>query len=129
MAAMLQKLLSVRFARFIVVGGINTVSTYVIYLIFLLYFSSFVAYSISFVLGIVISFILNRFFVFKVGRLVQTMITFPAVYIFQYALGLGLLWIWVEVLALDPRLGPLLIVLVTVPTTYLLMRFVFQRAA
>ena len=57
-----------RFIRFVFTGGVNTAVTYFIYLLLLQVLNYQVSYTIAFVSGIAIAFLLNKLFVFKTDR-------------------------------------------------------------
>lgn len=114
-----------RFFRFILSGGLNTAITYGIYLVLLQKTSYQISYSIAYVSGIAISYILNRAFVFKSHRGLRSILLFPLIYITQYGIGMLLLWMWIDIAKLSDKIAPLVVVVVTVPATYVLSRFVF----
>ena len=51
--------------RFLVAGAINTASTVALYVVLLAFVSHALAYSVAFAAGVVISYLLNRTFVFR----------------------------------------------------------------
>ena len=114
-----------RFLRFIVSGVVNTAITYVIYLFLLSVMPYQAGYTISYLIGILLAFALNRYFVFKQHRGARSIVLFPLVYIVQYLCGMLLLFIWVEALNLSVKLAPLVVVMITIPVTYLLSRYIF----
>lgn len=127
----MQKLLSrithFSFVRFLIAGGFNTAMTYLLYLILLTVVSYQVSYTIAYVLGILLAFGLNRFFVFKTHRGVQSVLIFPFVYLIQYTVSIYVLWLWVEHYGLNDKLAPLAAIIITVPLTYLLSRLIFKQ--
>ncbi|WP_211264514.1 GtrA family protein [Stenotrophomonas nitritireducens] len=115
------------FLRFLVSGGLNTAITYLIYLLLLQSFGYRIAYSAAYAFGIVFAYLINRIFVFRTHAGLRSMLLFPLVYVAQYLSSMAVLWTWIERLHLPARLGPLVVVAITVPLTYLLSRFVFTR--
>jgi putative flippase GtrA len=115
------------FLRFLISGGVNTVTTYAVYLALLQVTGYKLAYSIAYVFGIVLSFVINRFFVFQTHRGWRSMLLFPLVYLAQYVVSLGVVWAWVECFHLMKELAPLVAVVITIPLTFVLSRFVFGR--
>ena len=111
--------------RFIVAGGLNTAVTLVLYLTLLAFLSHPVAYTVTFVAGVVLSYLLNRTFVFRSGGGVTTMLLFPMVYLVQYLVGLLVVLVWVDLLGLPAALASIAAVIVTLPITYGLLRWVF----
>ena len=122
-----QLVASSSFVRFLISGGINTICTYAAYLTLLRFVAYQVAYTIAYVFGIVLAFLINRLFVFKTHRGWRSMVLFPFVYLAQYLASLAVLWVWVEHLHLWKEAAPLVAVLITVPLTFLLSRMVFGR--
>lgn len=111
--------------RFLLSGAANTALTYGLYLV-LLPFSGYAAsYSLAFAAGIALAYFLGRVFVFRGGRPSRRHLLFPAVYLFQYGAGLAVVVAWVELLGLGAKLAPLGAIAVTVPTTFVLSRWVF----
>ncbi|APO97330.1 GtrA family protein [Xanthomonas vesicatoria] len=115
------------FVRFLISGGINTVATYAAYLALLQATSYKVAYTVAYVFGIVIAFFINRLFVFRTHRGWRSLLMFPFVYLAQYLVSLAVVFAWVEHLGFSVALAPIVAILVTVPLTFLLSRFVFGR--
>lgn len=117
------------FLRFIASGALNTAVTYAIYVVFLRWISYQASYTIAYATGILLSYVLNRTFVFKAHKGLRTVLLFPFVYIVQYGLSMLLLWIWIERLELSPTIAPLFVVVVTVPVTFVLTRIAFLGGA
>ena len=115
------------FIRFIIVGAMNTAIGYGLYCALLLMFPYFLAYGISYVVGIGISYVLNCTFVFQTRLSLRGALQFPLVYVVQYALGTVLLWLFVTRWKLDPRIAALLVVAFSVPITFVAIRFVVRR--
>ena len=127
MHIILKQWMQFSFARFLVSGGFNTALTFSLYLLLLNITSYRVSYTIAYLSGILLAFALNRFFVFKSHRGVRSVILFPLVYVFQYFASMLILWIWIEQMSLSPRIAPLIAIILTLPMTYILLRFVFQK--
>ena len=114
-----------RFFRFIVSGVLNTLITYAIYLYLLQQISYQISYTFSYVSGILISYLLNRAFVFKDHRGLRSIFLFPLIYAIQYSFGILLLWLFIDLAKLSDKLAPIVVAIVTLPMTYALSRFVF----
>lgn len=123
----ISKLLKLDFARFLMSGGFNTALTYGIYLALLSVLSYQISYTISYVTGIVLAYVLNRFFVFKSHQGLRSAVLMPFIYLVQYLLSLVILWIWVEKFGFDSRLAPLAAIVLTLPVTFLLSKFAFAK--
>ena len=76
-----------KFLKFIGAGVLNTITSYLLYVILVLFSSYQVSYAISFVFGIILSFILNTKYVFEVEQTIKKFVLFPLVYLIQYLLG------------------------------------------
>ena len=126
MKAIFQKIVRLEFNRFALVGFANTVLTYLIYVIGLLFFEYTVAYTMSFVIGILISYGLNASFTFKSAFSLSQAFRYSVIYIFQYLLGIVVLYGLVSLLNISTFLAPLFVVCVTLPITFLLLKLVFQ---
>ena len=70
--------------RFLAAGALNTGLTYMLYLLLLQAFAYAVSYSVAFVVGIGLSYLLNRWFVFQAGGGRRTMALYPLVYVAQH---------------------------------------------
>ncbi|KPB88709.1 Uncharacterized protein AC502_4321 [Pseudomonas syringae pv. maculicola] len=114
------------FARFLMSGGFNTALTYGIYLVLLMFLSYKISYTISYATGILLAYVLNRFFVFKSHQGLRSVVLLPLIYAIQYGLSLVILWCWVEKLQLDERLAPLAAIFLTLPVTFILSKFAFS---
>jgi putative flippase GtrA len=115
------------FVRFIICGAVNTAASYVIYLALLVFVSYLFAYTISYILGIFTSYYLSARFAFRQKLRLSTALQYPAVYLFQYLFGVGLLYILVDWLGVGKRMAPVIVVLLAVPLTFLMSRFVIKR--
>ncbi|WP_252272060.1 GtrA family protein [Pseudomonas subflava] len=120
-------LLRNRFVRFLFSGGLNTLFTYALYLLLIMVLPYQVSYAIAYAVGIALAFILNRTYVFESHRGTLSLLLFPLVYVAQYVLGAGMMWGLVDGLHLSPLLAPLLVVVMTIPVTFVLSRFVFLK--
>lgn len=115
-----------QFLRFVFFGGVNTALTYGVYLVFVLYVAYPTAYTVSYISGVFLSYCLNARFVFKEKLRLSKALQYPIVYFVQYLLGLGLLYVLIEVVRLNKFIAPMVVVLATVPCTYLLSRWVIK---
>lgn len=115
-----------KFLRFLLSGVVNTLLTWALYLVLLLSFSYRLSYTVSYLVGIFISYFLNRFFVFQSHQGFRSVLALPLIYAIQYGLSMMVLWCWVEVLDFDPRIAPLVAIVLTVPVTYVLSKNVFS---
>lgn len=114
------------FFRFIIIGGINTVVTYLIYILLLVVFTYKCAYSLSYISGVLISYTLNTVFVFKECWSWSKLFKFPIVYFVQYVFGLLLLTILVDNLNVNVKLAPVINVIIFIPITYILTKMIIK---
>ena len=114
------------FIRFIFFGGVNTLLGYLIYAILLLFFTYPISYTVSYVLGIFVSYYLNSKFVFNGGLSLKKAFQYPLVYLVQYLLGILFLYVLVEIVSVHKLIAPGFVVLLTVPVTYSLSRLIIK---
>lgn len=104
--------------RFLVAGAANTIIGYALYLLFNLAVDYRVAYSASFALGVVISFVLNSVYVFRQPIRWQRLLAYPAIYLLQYFIGLVCVWVLVELLHWPEHYAPIIAIVISLPLTY-----------
>lgn len=121
------KLLFQNFKKFLISGVFNTFLTYGVYLALLMFLPYTTSYTISYVTGIVLAYMLNRFFVFKEHRGLRSVVLLPLVYLVQYVVSMLVLWCWVEKFGFADLLAPLVAITITIPITYMLSRLVFSK--
>lgn len=124
----LKKLTEIKFFRFLLTGGLNTAATYALYLILLNFFVYTTSYSISYVCGILLAFLLSRYVVFKEHQGLKSVIFFPLIYLAQYLFGLLVVWFWVKILFMPEFLAPLSAIILSLPLTYTLSKLVFVKS-
>lgn len=115
------------FTKFLVSGGFNTIVTYGLYLVLLSFFPYTTSYTVSFLVGIVLAYLLNRYFVFNAHNGIKSVLLLPLVYILQYGMSMLVLWFWIEQLSLAAQLAPLAAIVVTVPITFILSKYIFTK--
>ena len=118
--------LSASFGRFLLSGVFNTVLTYGIYLGLLYFLSYRTSYTLTFILGIALAYLLNRYFVFAIPSKGRRGMLFPAIYLVQYLVGLLMVFLWVEIFKLHVTLAPLASIIVTIPITFVLSKWIFK---
>ena len=107
-------------------GGINTVFTYGLYLALNLVFSYRVAFTASYVLGIVFAYFYNSLVAFKRPLSLKKFLQFPLVYLVQYLLSIGLLSVFVQTLDVSETLAPIFVLILVMPVTYLLSKWILK---
>lgn len=120
------KFINHEFIRFILVGGGNTLLTFGIYALLLRIMSYSIAYTISYIIGILVSYLMNTRLVFMGSFEIKKAVQYPLVYIVQYLIGLVALYILVDYFNINRLLASPLIVLVTIPVTFLMSRWIIK---
>ena len=108
--------------RYLVAGAVNTVASWLIYVALLQLVSYRFAYPAAFACGILISFVLNCWFVFGVPLRWRRLLPYPAVYAAQFAVGYAVVWLVVEKLGWPAWPAPLFALAFTVPLGFVLTR-------
>ncbi len=109
--------------RFMFMGGGSTLLMLGIYIL-LTYIVNFqIAYFISYVITVIILYLLNSFYVFKNRLSFKTFFSFSLVYVGQYAIGAILLEVFVR-LGFSVTYSPLYILLLLLPLTFIVSRLV-----
>ncbi|HEV8240586.1 MAG TPA: GtrA family protein [Thermoanaerobaculia bacterium] len=115
--------------RYLVAGAVNTVGSWLVYVALLQVTSYRLAYTASFAFGILLSFLLNSWFVFGVPLSWRRLLPYPGVYLAQFALGYGVVWLAVEKAGWPAWSGPLVALVFTTPLGFLLTRRLLVGAA
>lgn len=112
--------------KFIVVGGINTLLGVALYQFFLFFVSEKIAWTISWLIGIVLITFAYPKLVFKEGKLSPYRFIIHVVYyLCSFLLSLGLLILYVDILGVGSRVAVFLVLFVTVPLNFACSRFIF----
>lgn len=107
-------------------GGINTLLTYGLYLLLVRVFSYRVAFTASYIIGIIFAYFFNALLVFKSGLSLKKFLQFPLVYVVQYLLSIGLLEVLVQALNVNTTIAPIFVLILVTPVTYLLSRWILK---
>lgn len=113
--------------RFLAGGAFNTAATYLLYLLLQRLINYQAAYAISFLAGIALAYAINLGWVFRSAHTTKKALAFPLVYLAQYALGALLLALLVERLGVPQQVAPVVVIVVTIPITFVLSRYVLTR--
>ncbi len=114
------------FLRYLIMGGTNTLVAYAIYLLLLKWMRYEIAYSIGYAVGIVMAYALSAMFVFRQPMRKRSAMRFPLVYVAQFLISLGLLRLAVEVIHIPQWAALGFAVVLTIPVTFLLSRWVLH---
>jgi putative flippase GtrA len=121
-----------QFINFSMVGVINLVLSYIIYA-FLIYASVHyqIANQASFWLSVLNGYLLNKYWVFNkqnVKKSNSQSVRYFVVYLFNYFLGIFLMYLYVDILSLNKYIIPFISMPVTIPLNYCLNKFwVFKK--
>lgn len=118
-----------RWVRFLVGGAVNTGVTYGLYFLLQKGLHYQLAYGIAYGFGVVFSYWFNAVVVFDAPLSWKGLFTYPVVYIVQYLVSALFLSLIVEVLAVPSQIGPLLVVILMIPLTYVMSRWVLRANA
>lgn len=116
-----------KFIKFIGVGVINTIASYLVYVLFALFLDYQIAYAIAFVFGIILSFILNTKYVFEVQQTIKKFLLFPLVYLIQYLLGAFMMNLIIETFEFNKFFAPLIVTICLIPVSYLLSKKILGK--
>ncbi|MBP2028329.1 putative flippase GtrA [Acetoanaerobium pronyense] len=99
-----------RFLKFAIVGVSNTAISFLVYVVLVkLSIYYILASIISYIAGILNSYILNTAFVFKEKKTKKNLFMFSSVYLSALLINLSLLYIMVDVLGVGPITGQILV--------------------
>ena len=112
--------------RFVFWNGINTLLGYCVYALLLLALPYLIAYSVAYVFGIVLSFLVNSKLVFNRSLTWGNAAKYPLVYIVQYLLGVVSMYLLVQRIGLNKLIAPAVVVLITIPVTYFLTKAILH---
>jgi putative flippase GtrA len=113
--------------RYLLAGGLNTVTTYAAYLVLLPLTGYAIAYSMTYVAGIFFGYYLSARLVFRRPLQWRHAIQYPLVYVLQYGLGITLTTALIEGLHFHAEYVPALVIVITLPFTFWLARWIIKR--
>ncbi|CAC5941812.1 Putative sugar translocase in surface polysaccharides biosynthesis [Staphylococcus aureus] len=114
--------------KFIIVGGINTLNYYVGYLLLLklLHIEYMISHITGFIVAFVISYYLNCYFVYRVKPTWRKFISFPITQIVNISLQTVLLYVFVSWLNLPAEIAPFAGLIITIPITFILSKWILK---
>ena len=113
--------------RFVGIGGVNTLVTYILYLLLLFAFSYQVSYAITYIFGIGLSYWLNLKFVFKERNTKTKIVLYPLVYLVQYLFGVFILYLAIDRFEISEKIAPILVIIASIPLTFSLSKKILTR--
>jgi putative flippase GtrA len=126
-AILVGKLREIELLRFVVIAGMYSLVSYAVYLSLLKILSYPVSFTISYVVGILLSYYLNSKVVFGVKLNLKKFVVFPLIYIVRYFLNMFFLYFQIEILKFNKRISFIVAALILVPVTFILSRTVLRR--
>ncbi len=126
-----KKFRNIAFLRYLAGGAANTALSYCVYWLVLQFADYKIAFSVSYVAGIVTGYFINALLVLKVPITWRGLLGYPLAYVIPYLAGLVMIRMLVGGLGLDARLAPFVVMLVTTPLAFIMTRWVItpRRAA
>ncbi|MDI0263655.1 flippase GtxA [Staphylococcus aureus] len=114
--------------KFIIVGDINTLNYYVVYLLLLklLHIEYMISHITGFLVAFVISYYLNCYFVYRVKPTWRKFISFPITQIVNVSLQTVLLYVFVSWLNLPAEIAPFAGLVITIPITFVLSKWILK---
>lgn len=114
--------------KFIIVGGINTLNYYVVYLLLLklLHIEYMISHITGFIVAFVISYYLNCYFVYRVKPTWRKFISFPITQLVNVSLQTVLLYVFVSWLNLPAEMAPFAGLIITIPITFILSKWILK---
>ena len=106
------------FRRFLITGCLNAAVSFLLYQIVLLIAPYWLAFSISYVAGMVFSWSVNSVYSFSVRPQVRRILPYAAVSIANYFIGLQILTWLVETIGVHEVVAPLIVIALLVPLSY-----------
>lgn len=107
---------------FCLVGLVNTLVSYLVYLAGRLVLPYMVAFVLGWVVGVVVSFLLNCWFTYRVKPTLRGFVLFPLSSLPNIVLSSAGVLLMVEVLGWDQRIAPLVATVLAIPVSYLIAR-------
>lgn len=120
------KLWNKSFVRFLFVGGVNTILGYLYYSFFLQFVRYTYALTAGYIIGIITSYMLNSWIVFRKPLVWNKFFQFPVVYIIQYLVSLFVTFISVEVVGINEQWAFIIAILITIPITFTISRLIID---
>lgn len=123
---LIEKLFSIEFIRFGIVGVIATAVHYGIYYVLLSVINPNVAFTIGYLLSFFMNFWLSAKFTFKAEATAKRGVGFALSHLVNYGLQMIVLNVSLK-LGVPETLAPVPVYLICIPVNFLLVRFVFKK--
>ncbi|MBA2653439.1 MAG: GtrA family protein [Gammaproteobacteria bacterium] len=117
------KFVKAEFFIFLMLSGINSLTTYTVYLLLINILNYKVAYSITYLLGIALSYFTNSTITFKTQLSFKGLVKFYIIYLLQYLVSIALLNVMVEHFNVHKSLAPIFVMGIVVPISFFVVKF------
>jgi len=114
-------------SRFLIIGLINTLISWVLFLILDLFIDYILAYTCSFILCIVSSYFLNSFFVFNQSLSLKKLFKYPIIYLIQYVVQAPSLIFLVETLNISKIFSIIIVTVIIIPITFVCSKLIIKQ--
>ncbi|MDQ0917606.1 GtrA family protein [Paenibacillus sp. V4I5] len=124
---LLTRFLNKEFLKFLIIGALNFLLTYIIYLLMLMHFDYLISYGFAYLLGIIFSYFMNTYYVFSEKVSIKKAMSFPFIYIVQFLISEGVLYFLVE--HINNKIisfAPIIVIIFTIPITFLLSKYIIK---
>ncbi len=115
-----------KFVKFLIVGCVNTLVSYLTFLSLLYVVNYDIAYAVSYGTGILVSYFLNGKWTFQKSITFKGALTYPLVYIVQFSAGWLVLKYGVEGLSFTENQAYILSVIISIPIGFLASKLYFK---
>lgn len=112
------------FTRFLVIGLLNTLVYYSVYLLLNLFLPYLASHILGFLVAFIFSFFMNCYVVYKVKPTWGKLFKFPLTQVFNMGMQTLLLYFLVEYFTVDSKIAPLPALIITVPFTYIITKWI-----
>ncbi len=85
------------------------------------------AYTVTYLVGMISSFLLNAQFVFKVSINLSNIVSFPLIHFLNFIISIAFIRFLIERAGVSEYLAPLFAVLIVMPLSYLLFKVIFKK--
>lgn len=116
-----------QWGRFVLAGLVNSSISYGCYWVLATQINYQAAYLIAYALGIIVAYVLNARFVFRVSCSWHGFFAYPIVYLVQYLISATMLEGFVSWLGLSQWIAPLVVIIAMVPKSYLINKIVLRH--
>jgi putative flippase GtrA len=86
-----------------------------------------VAYTITYIAGIVLAYLVNATWVFNSRMTLNSALLYPAVYLIQYLASVCILSLLVEQFGVGKKIAPLIVIILVYPLAFIMNRLLFKR--